>query len=327
MEAAIAVETDFSNTDEGVVRRRLLDELFPDFISLIAGQRGLNYRQNYMLLGRNRAVQTFEFRSKPDWVFDGLPEEERARKLFLNGSKWVVTLDFNSDGSARISLQYEKEGVYAETVEGFIDFLGEDANLEVFPPELQLPDQAPQASGEDISDVEVAMAVTVSEIDADSLQTMLVSAAGFDFNPGDWLEPKDGGNQRMMIVASGQSAASRTSRVHVRSGSSFKLRSDLVQRTIQSDPLPSPRRAASISPYSRANSGLVELTVVCMQSDQDIPIRGARFFSKPKVAEGDVQTCQKECVLAVEMESKAASGIASKTFLQANCLYKVSVRI
>lgn len=47
-----------------------------------------------------------------------------------------------------------------------------------------------------------------------------------------------------------------------------------------------------------ANSGLTQVTVVCMQFDFDLPTRGARYFSQAKVAEGAVQLCQKDCVLA-----------------------------
>ena len=33
-----------------------------------------------------------------------------------------------------------------------------------------------------------------------------------------------------------------------------------------------------------------------MQLERDVPPRGARYFSQPKTAEGDLQTCQKNCV-------------------------------
>ena len=33
-----------------------------------------------------------------------------------------------------------------------------------------------------------------------------------------------------------------------------------------------------------------------MQLERDVPPRGARYFSQPKTAEGDMQTCQKNCV-------------------------------
>ena len=44
-------------------------------------------------------------------------------------------------------------------------------------------------------------------------------------------------------------------------------------------------------------SAFTQLTVVCMQRDQGIPSRGARYFSRAKIAEGEVQLCQKDCVL------------------------------
>ena len=49
-------------------------------------------------------------------------------------------------------------------------------------------------------------------------------------------------------------------------------------------------------PYS-AQPTITRLQVVCMQQDREIPIRGARYFSKLKPAEGSVQTCQRNCVL------------------------------
>ena len=79
--------------------------------------------------------------------------------------------------------------------------------VDEFPEELLLPDDPPQASGEDVSGVEVAAAITTTRIGANDLQTILVSASGADHQPGDWLEPKDGSNQRMMIVGAGQAAS------------------------------------------------------------------------------------------------------------------------
>ena len=61
-----------------------------------------------------------------------------------------------------------------------------------------------------------------------------------------------------------------------------------------SSPLHSP---VKYSWRTALDSHLIQLTVVCMQFDRDIPTRGARFFSKAKVAEGAVQLCQMECVL------------------------------
>ena len=35
-----------------------------------------------------------------------------------------------------------------------------------------------------------------------------------------------------------------------------------------------------------------------MQLDREVPPRGARYFSKPKEAEGAVQECQENCAIA-----------------------------
>ena len=45
------------------------------------------------------------------------------------------------------------------------------------------------------------------------------------------------------------------------------------------------------------DGGFVQLNVVCMQFEHDIPTRGARYFSVANAAEGPVETCQKQCVL------------------------------
>ena len=45
------------------------------------------------------------------------------------------------------------------------------------------------------------------------------------------------------------------------------------------------------------DGGFVQLNVVCMQSEHDIPTRGTRYFSVSNAAEGPVQTCQKQCGL------------------------------
>ncbi|WP_420444273.1 cell wall-binding repeat-containing protein [Candidatus Poriferisodalis sp.] len=47
-----------------------------------------------------------------------------------------------------------------------------------------------------------------------------------------------------------------------------------------------------------SRSTITQIYVVCMQQDRDdIPIRGARYFSQPKPAESPVQLCQCGCVL------------------------------
>ena len=114
------------------------------------------------------------------------------------------------------------------------------------------------------------------------------------YSPGDWLEPKDGGNQRMMVVSSSQSATAGPA-AHARpsklAGASVPgALGSLVELRHYESPSSSPRRQQSTNP------ALTQISVVCMQAERDVPLRGARYFSQPKTAEGDVQTCQKECV-------------------------------
>ena len=300
--AAIAIEADFSDVDEFRVRKELLRRFFPDLGKVIGGGSGLQYRSDYVRVGRNRAVQTFGFSRRDPRFFDGLDATERARKLALNGTEWSFVLTFTSDGGAEFSLRAVKEGQFPTMLEGFVDFVGDGIVLDEFPDELQLPDEAPQASGEDFAGVEVAAAASVDEIASHDLQTLLVSASGAEFEPGDWLEPKDGGNQRMMIVAAGEtsvsSSASRTDLAWVHPGAAVTKRVDIATDSWREFKLPPSLRPPVIhAPRAASDSHLVQLWVVCMQLRREIPTRGARFFSKAKVAEGSVQSCQKDCVL------------------------------
>ena len=339
--AAIAVADEFVDRSEGAVRRELVRRFFPDRLKLVAGYAGLDYRQGYVRVGRNRAVQTFSFPRRDPRLFDGLDPTERARKLALNGTEWSFVLTYTSDGGADFSLRVVKDGLVPTLAEGFVDFSGDGISLEEFPDELQLPDEAPQASGEDVAGIEVAAATSVDSIDTNDLQILLVSASEAEYGPGDWLEPKDGGNQRMMIVAAGQTSATvsasqagvarrhpgpyltkqaeitteaslgfkhgavelaeQPTRFPLVDGGTVRLRRLNGQRDAMdmiSPELSSPLRSpVKYSWRTALDSHLIQLTVVCMQLDRDIPTRGARFFSKAKVAEGAVQLCQMECVL------------------------------
>ena len=187
------------------------------------------------------------------------------------------------------------------TFDGLIDFSGDIPNLDEFPEELLLPDDPPQASAEDVSGVEVAAAVSNHNIGSDDLQTFLVSSAGAGFQPGDWLEPKDGSNQRMMVVGTGAakpvaSSDPASSRLHQRI---LKMQSAISPHSspaISSALVPRAKRVSQ-SAYWTSSSTFTQLSVVCMQGDRDIPTRGARYFSQPKTAQGAVQLCQQDCVL------------------------------
>ena len=180
---------------------------------------------------------------------------------------------------------------------------------------MRLPISAPQASGEDVSGVEVAAAISANEIGAADIQTFLVSDEGLlpaAYSPGNWLEPKDGSNQRMMIVGGGQVASAMSLHswyqdVAFESPGPSALAVSLAFRPegragwygfqgLTSIPAWTPD-------YVRAQYSLntepviTQLYVVCMQKGHNIPTRGARYFSSPKAAEGEVQMCQRDCAL------------------------------
>ena len=189
-------------------------------------------------------------------------------------------------------------------VEGFVDFHGDGISFDEFPEELLLPDDPPQASGEDVSGVEIAAAVSVGRIDQDDVQTFLGSNSGAAYRPGDWLEPKDGSNQRMMIVGAGQVSAVASTALSPVASPQFDRQILKTQTAVSSHG--SPLFAAAMAPFggraSRAaaltsNATITEVSVVCMQIGHDIPTRGARYFSQPKTPQDAVQLCQQKCVL------------------------------
>ena len=165
---------------------------------------GVPHSFRYQRLGHNRAIATFVFDDAEHLspsIYNSYDETQKG----LNGSTWVFELTFTSDGAAQYTLTITKEGELPTVAESIADFTGAGIDLDEFPNELTLPDNPPQASGEDLSGVEVAAAITAPQIGANDVQTFLVSNAGVAYSPGDWLEPKDGGNQRMMIVGAGPS--------------------------------------------------------------------------------------------------------------------------
>ena len=193
--------------------------------------------------------------------------------------EWVFELSFLSPDAAEYTVTIYREGQPPLTLNGFIDFKAGD-NLSSFPPELLPPGSPPQASGSDLFGVDAATGSTSISIGGDSLQTILVQDGGIQdiaYQPGDWLEPKDGGNQRMMIVGSGQTGAP------VAAGLVFRALPPAQARTVTN---------------STGQAGLIALSVVCMQFEKGIPARGSRFFSQPKSPAGAVQMCQRNCVVA-----------------------------
>ena len=193
--------------------------------------------------------------------------------------EWVFELSFLSSDAAEYTVTIYREGQPPLTLNGFIDFKSGD-NLSSFPPELLPPGSPPQASGNDLFGVDAATGSTSLSIGADSIQTILVQDGGIQdiaYQPGDWLEPKDGGNQRMMIVGAGQTPAPVAAGLVFRAGT--------------------PAQARTVS-LASGQTDLIALSVVCMQVEKGIPKRGSRFFSQPKSPDGTVQMCQRNCVVA-----------------------------
>lgn len=189
--------------------------------------------------------------------------------------RWVIDLEFISSDAAKYTITVHRKGHEPLTLDGFIDFKSGDY-LSDFPPELVPPRHPPQSSGRDLLGIDAASGSTSLSIGADSLQTILLRGEGIQdiaYTPGDWLEPKDGGNQRMMIVGAGPAAFATNSGTDGRTGA------------------PGGPVAASST-----QSDLTAVTVVCMQRDKGIPTRGSRYFSQPKAAVGAVQLCQRDCV-------------------------------
>ena len=190
--------------------------------------------------------------------------------------RWIFDLEFISSDAAKYTVTIHRKGHAPLTLDGFIDFRSGDY-LSNFPPELVPPGHPPQAAGRDLLGIDAASGSTSLRIGADSLQTLVLRGDGIQniaFSPGDWLEPKDGANQRMMIVGSGPASATLAAGVD---------------------------RASTDKPgepvfVSSEQTNLAALTVVCMQMEKGIPTRGSRYFSQPKTASGSIQSCQRNCV-------------------------------
>ena len=321
--AAIAMETDFAPDEWDGLEARiptprspvhptsprdnlLVRTLFGGWANAVAGggdygNMGLAYRYGYEKLGRNRAIISFDFREQ---FRDDYDEFDQLQQTLI-GSMWVFDLTFTSDGAAKYTLTITKDGHLPTVLEGVVvDFHGDGISVDEFPEELLLPDDPPQASGEDVSGVEVAAAVSVGRIGQDDVQTFLVSNSGAAYRPGDWLEPKDGSNQRMMIVGTSQVSAVASTALSPVASPQFDRQILKTQTAVSSHG--SPLFAAAMAPFggraSRAaaltsNATITEVSVVCMQIGHDIPTRGARYFSQPKTPQDAVQLCQQKCVL------------------------------
>ena len=273
---------------------------------------------SYEKLGRNRAQVTIDFYGQRE-IDPAVYAQYNDDQKDVEGSTWVFDLTFTADGVAKYIRTTTKEGHVPVLEQGFVDFKGDSIEINEFPEEIRLPLEPPQASGTDVSGVEIAAAVSASQISGDDVQTFLINDQGVQtaaYQPGDWLEPKDGSKQRMMIVGSqGTSAASTASRQPLQAWTS-RYASDFPSVEIAEPTvfhgMPAFRLArfapfttsvfysplvASASYALASEPAIIQLSVVCMQKDQGIPTRGARYFSQSKAAEGPVQMCQRDCAL------------------------------
>lgn len=253
------------------------------------------HNYNYSKIGRNRATVTFTWeRSK---LGGGTPLTEFQQHLL--GSTWVFDIRFHTEDSASVTITLKVEGESPVTTHRFLDLKAGTNTTDSFPEELLLPDDPPQDSGEDISGVQIAPATSIESLGENDLQTFLVSNPGIQpisYSPGDWLEPKDGGNQRMMVVSSSQARGSESAAQSPPIKTTVPAISKVFNGFDQSNDYQSPDMF--LAREQSRNQALTQVSVVCMQLGRELPTRGAKYFSKPKEAEGAVQECQRDCATA-----------------------------
>ena len=317
--AAIAIETDFAPADYQAFYGRLRS-LNPDhdgahgpdllWLTLFGGdlihevEEVASYGNltQYEKIGRNRArvIVTFDDSLDVSGAYDAIPWSS-DQELFVD-SEWVFELTFTGEDTVTITATRLKDGEPPlGSGRATIDLRGGRINLEAFPEETVLPALPPQASGSDRSGVAVAAAVTARQITGDDIQTFLVSSLASlaaAYRPGDWLEPKDGSYQRMMIVGATPANRASTTLRGDDPGSIPEINKDGVIFEVPISWTTDPERSSCVpSGFQATGETITQLSLVCMQIDQGIPNRGARFFSEPKEAAGPVQLCQRDCVL------------------------------
>ena len=313
--AAIEIETDVAPEDIdglaeriplpdgtesriGLVQGLLLGEVWEEAFKDSDGNTSLAIAHNmtYSKVGRNRAMVTIT------WERDGTNEALTDLQQKLLDSTFVFDLRFHTEDSASMTSTITLPGQPAIRDDAFIDLKFGTDTTESFPEELSLPDLPPQDSGEDVSGVQIAPVTSIASIGQDDRQTFLVHNSGvqpISYSPGDWLEPKDGGNQRMMVVSSSQAAGTGSaaqSRPIKTTDPAIAAAFETFRRFEQPNAHQSPE--VLLPRMQSHNPALTQISVVCMQLGRDLPTRGARYFSKPKEAEGAVQQCQKDCATA-----------------------------
>ena len=191
----------------------------------------------------------------------------------MAGTTWVFDISFLTEDSGNIEVTLQREGESPTTLRRFLDLKAGSSSADSFPDELTLPDEAPQASGQDITEVQIAPVTTPAGIGENDIQTFLVNNVGSQpasYSPGDWLEPKDGGNQRMMVVAASQAATAGPASQALPS----KLREPAMPARFGSRAeLLSYQSPGSLPPRQQSmNPALTQISVVCMQLERDVPL-------------------------------------------------------
>ena len=271
----------------------------------------------YVKTDRNRATITLTFGDFDPTHPDRSPALSDNFYEQFTGATWDIDIEFLTDGSigytATLSLDGSPTGLM---LSGVVDYDGNRMEPDdEFPPETLPPDDPPQARGQDLPGVDLAPANTAGGIGPNDLQPFLLDGADLEqaaYRPGDWLEPKDGSAQRMMIVGVNQVSTTEfphSTLVQPHHVDHQDLGAQAPRTTImayfhgaledqtQTTELPGLYTGHGLQIQSDSQPTITQLLVVCMQQDREIPIRGARYFSQPKPAEGPVQTCQRNCVL------------------------------
>ena len=273
----------------------------------------------YVKTDRNRATITLTFGDFNPTHPERSPALSDEFYEQLTGATWTIDVEFLTDESiaftATLSIGGSSTGL---TISGVVDYDGKRMEPDEFPPETLPPNDPPQARGQDLPGVDLAPAATAGSIGPNDLQPFLLDGADLQqaaYRPGDWLEPKDGSAQRMMIVGVTQISVtefpprSYPNRITLIGGApgtqapgttiATSLRGTFGHQTPTVQPL-GLYTGDGLQLHSVAQATITQLQVVCMQQDREIPIRGSRYFSQPKPVEGPVQTCQRNCVLIRE---------------------------
>ena len=234
----------------------------------LSGMKQSHGRYKYEATGTSTAQLVIEISERSYCLFFTCGDLE------IDKTRITFSLEFETSTVATYIVTICTSGGKCQVDGGTLDF--EEGSDEELPSFVISPQSPPQERGSDHSGVAIATPVTTPMIAGDTQQSVLVRDSGVfpvNYRPGDWLEPKDGSNQRMMIAGTDHGTTTVASTVQA---TSFSLPS---------------------TSHSNVEPEFTRLVVICMQQDNNIPVRGSRFFSRPRIVTGPVQSCQRDCVL------------------------------